>query len=42
MSLWWIDATGVRGMESPWTIFFFIVMWLMSFGWHFSVVLGYA
>jgi hypothetical protein len=32
MSLWWIDVLCVRGMGSPWTIFFFIVTWLITFG----------
>jgi hypothetical protein len=30
----------VRGMESLWTTFFFILTWLMLFGLPFSIVLG--
>jgi hypothetical protein len=29
MLLSWIDVACVREMGNPWTIFFFIVMWLL-------------
>jgi hypothetical protein len=38
--LWLIGVVYARGMGSPWTIFFFIVMLLAPYKMLFSVALG--